>query len=110
MPQRDFILGLALSVEILFKWYLRVQLDMKEEVFLQVPVWLSFNGKQWESCLLHHSWLTSPSEGGLHWLLSVKSEVPGVLMRPLLQAVKNVKMFNKALNFPSLHSISFMGP
>lgn len=46
VPQRDFILGLALSVEILFKWYLCVQLDMKEEVFLQVPVCLSYHDKQ----------------------------------------------------------------
>lgn len=36
VPQSDFILELSLSVEILFKWYLCVQLDMKEEVFLQV--------------------------------------------------------------------------
>lgn len=44
VSQSDFILELTLSVEILFKWYLCVQLDMKEEVFLQV--WLLFSDKQ----------------------------------------------------------------
>lgn len=51
VPQSDFILELPLSVEILFKWYLCVQLDMKEEVSLQVPVCLLYSDKQ----LLHHS-------------------------------------------------------
>lgn len=46
VPQSDSVLELALSVEILFKWYLCVQLDMEEEVFLQVPVCLSYNDKQ----------------------------------------------------------------
>lgn len=74
----------------------------EKEVFLQVPVCLLYNDKQWESCLLHHSWLTNPPEGGLCWLLSVKSEVPGIRMRPLFQAVSKVKMFNKILEFTSL--------
>lgn len=46
VPQSDFVLELALSVEILLKWYLCVQLDMKEEVFLQVPVCLMCSDKQ----------------------------------------------------------------
>lgn len=46
VPQSDFILELALSVEILLRWYLCVQLDMKEEVFLQVPACLSYSDKQ----------------------------------------------------------------
>lgn len=46
VPRSHFILELALSVEILLKWYLCVQLDMKEEVFLQVPVCLLYNDKQ----------------------------------------------------------------
>lgn len=34
--QSDFILESALSLEILFKWCLCVQLGMKEEVLLQM--------------------------------------------------------------------------